>query len=130
MEAVSTLNEQIAHEVGCDMLALAEQVRVASVLYAREKAQVEYLDDLRKVVLAEIAEDLRAGFGKRGEKTTEPQLENLARASHRYKEFLIEQRAHKAKLAEKESQYYALRNRLDILLKQLDYAKAQMYLTR
>lgn len=120
----------VAAELGVDLLDLIEEVRMASVQYARRRASVEYLDDMRKVLLAELMENERARLEAAGEKVTESRLDNAARASASYKNFLEMQRNEKSHMAEDEARYFALRNRLEAYHEIARYARSSMYLER
>jgi hypothetical protein len=124
------LRGHLAHELGVDLLELAEEVRIASVAYGRRRAQVDYLENMRKVLLAELMETHRAHLAGEGEKVTESRLENLARTSSAYRNFLAAQRDERTRLAEEESIYFSKRNRLEAYHEMARYARAGMYLER
>lgn len=126
----SVARDALAHELGVDLLALTEEVRLASVAYNKRRANVEYLDDMRKVLLAELMENERERLDKTGEKVTESRLDNAARMSPSYKNFLAAQRDEKHHLAEDEARYYAKRNTLDAYHEMARYARAGMFLER
>lgn len=122
-----SLNARTNAVLGEDMDELIEDVRFLTKQWLDIRAQVGFLEQMRKVELAEATENIRTEREKQGDRVTEKLVDNLGRRSNRYRNFLERLRDAKKEKAKIEAEYYAARNRLEKLQKQLDYARAEMY---
>lgn len=122
----SELNDRISALVGVDMLELNADVHEASVKYERQKAQVEMLEHGRKALISRLHEEFRESHPD----ATEKRLENMARASDQYRNYLKNIKQSKNKLADVQADYFRLRNHQETVQLQLAFAKSEMYLER
>lgn len=120
------LNARVAALVGVDMLELNAQVHEASVRYERLKASVEMLEHGRKALISRLIEQFRGMYPNDGEN----RLENRARASDQYKDYLETIKREKNKLADAQAEYFRLRNHQETVQLQLAFARSEMYLER
>ena len=126
---METISSRVAAQLGFDPHDVVEMIRDAYGPVTRLKSEVEYLDDYRKVLLAEIMEDERKRLTDSGEKVTESRLENAARMHPKYARFLADLREQKRALGDAEATYYALRNRHELALEEIRFARSEAYLT-
>lgn len=121
-----TLNDRVTAVTGEDANELIERIRQLGISFGKQKAYVEGMEHGRKVVLADLHEKHREVCRRNGEKASEKQLENESRRDKEYRDYLKLMLDHRYKLAEIEAEYYALRNRLDMLTEQLRFARSEM----
>ena len=118
-----SVKDRLWHLVGFDNDEAIEEKRLANRAYLRLKARVEYLDHLRKVVLATEIERLRRDMTGRGVKTTEAMLENHARISVEYRAVLDKRVKLAEELADVEADYWALKDLIDSNRSVISFAK-------
>ena len=126
---MTNLHERIAAELGEDPFELLERVRLANIEYEKKKADCEILEHVRKQVLATVKEEHLKHFEAQGEKQpSNIRLDDLARSSETYKTFLGALHDARRTLAERQAEYWALRDRLDLMKEALKFARAEAYL--
>lgn len=116
--------------MGEDPLKLTERARVAAERHARAKADAEYMEHMRKVVLAKQIEDIRDRWNPDDGRMTESRLDNMARSSRPYSQHLDALREARQTEGTLAAEMYAARNQLDTINRMLDYARSEQYLTR
>ena len=114
--------------VGFEPEAIIEQVKQSFAAFARQRAFVEQLEHGRKIVLAELRERERTVARKAGEKITETRLDDLARDSRDYRDYIREILSAKQKLAELEAEHFSWRNRWEIAVERIRFTRSEMYL--
>ncbi|MEL6703056.1 MAG: hypothetical protein AAFP15_02105 [Bacteroidota bacterium] len=126
----SDINDRVTALLGIDGFQLAFDVQEAAEVYGTARADAERAEHERKIVLAEVKEDIRESRARAGDKTTESMLDNLGRASRRYKEAIDHLHTLRQHETQTEAAYYALRNVQEHLNKLNDFARSEMYLER
>ena len=125
---VSQLNERAEALSGVDIFELIERVRVSSVEYGKLKAKVDHLEHYRKSKLAIIVEQLKRGYIDNNKKIPGHNfLENEARASSDYIDFLQTQYHVNQEANIKGAEHFALRNSLEAAQEMLKTVRAEMY---
>ena len=125
--APGTVAGRVTSHVGCDPDVLIEKVRTTFVAFAKKRAFVEQLEHGRKVVLAEEIERERTVARQAGDKATEARLDNLARMSQGYRDFLKTILQAKYDLAELEAEHFSWRNKWELCVEQVRFARSEMY---
>ena len=127
---MTPLHERIAAELGEDPFELLERVRLANIEYEKKKADCETLDHIRKQLIASIKEEHLRLFESRNEKPpSNIRLDDIARATDAYRNFLDAMHDSRRDLAVKQAEYWALRDRLDLMKEALKFARSEHYLT-
>jgi hypothetical protein len=125
--AVSDLLGRVTALLGSNPERLIHRVRELNAAHDRQKAGVEHLEHMRKVVLSQEMERIRS---EASERMTVQELENRARVSPAYREHLRELRAEKEVLADMAAAYYGARNALEWAERMLSFAQTEAKLTR
>lgn len=120
---MDTIQTRIQHYLGADPLELIEQLRDLGSERARIQATVNVLEMRRKTLLAELRQERRAAEGK----CTEAAADDYAHSHPLYVEFLDQLASEYSNLGSLDSDYWAVKSRLDYLLKTLDFVRSETY---
>jgi hypothetical protein len=126
---MSELEERIEALTGSNPYHLVERVRVAGQAFQEQEAEVSYLKEMRKVVLAEQMTNVRVQKAKEEIKITTQEVDALARTSYSYTQHLTAIKDAEKELAELQTRYYALRNLLDLNVEGMKLLRSEAYLT-
>lgn len=119
----------VEHVIGTDLLAMVEQVRLATERCSKTRALADHLERQRRGVRARASEVIREKARTDGEKMSEARLASLAQMSDPYEQHLLKQFHADEQLATAEAEMYELRNRHEALLRMLAYARTEMEMT-
>lgn len=127
MEAMEA-NDRLQHLIGFDPEAIIEKVKLTFAAFARQRAFVEQLEHGRKIVIAELREAERTVVRRAGDKVTETCLDDLARTSKDYREYIKDILKAKQKLADLEAEHFSWRNRWEIAIERVRFTRSEMHL--
>lgn len=127
---VMEAEDRLKHLIGFDPEAIIEKVKETYRDFARQRAYVEQLEHGRKIVIAELREAERTVARKAGGKVSEARLDDLARSSTDYRDYIKDILKAKQKLAGLEAEHYSWRHRWEIAIERVRFTRSELYLQK
>lgn len=113
------VDSEIIALLGRNNVELIDNIRKYAKLLSRAAAELNNLNEMRKVILEDLQVEHRNVLNANNEKVTDKKVEALARSDSRYKIHLAKTKNKEMEVGDIGADYYALRNAYELMVEKM-----------